>query len=106
LRRVWGTFDQAENSKQKGPQSGQGQNENNTEKCIHCVKQSVVINGWRVVERVVDLGKRSKDEEQQYHDHADLLENAHNSLFNEYRCRVQDLANSACFAGGSVSEFV
>jgi hypothetical protein len=92
---VWGTFDQAENSKQKGPQSGQGQNENNAEKCIHRVKQSVVINGWRVVERVVDLGKRSNDEDQQYHDHADFLEGAHDSLFIEYRWRVQDLATSA-----------
>lgn len=95
LRLVRGAFDQAEYSKQKGPQSGQGQNENNAEKCIHGMKQSVVINGWRVVERVVDLGKRSNDEDQQYHDHADFLENGHNSLFNEYRWRVQDLPTFA-----------
>jgi hypothetical protein len=96
LRCVRRTFDQAKQSKQKRPQSGQGQNEDNAEKRIHRVKESVVITGWKVVERVVHLGKRSNDEDQQYHDHADFLENPHSSLFNEYRWRVQDLATSAC----------
>jgi hypothetical protein len=61
------------------------------------VKQSVVIMDWIVVERVVHLGKRSNDEDQQYHDQADFLENAHDSLFDEYPWRVWVLATSGVF---------
>lgn len=61
------------------------------------MKQSVVIMDWIVVERVVHLRKRSNDEDQQYHDHADFLEKAHNSLFNEYPWHVPVLATSGVY---------
>jgi len=51
--------------------------------------------GWKVVERVVHLGKRSNDQDQQDYDHADFFEIAHDRLSNEYPCHVWVLAKSA-----------
>lgn len=49
---------------------------------------------WIVVERVVDLGEGSHNEDQQYHDHADFLQSAHDSPLIKYVGRGEVLATA------------